>query len=82
MPRYQHGGADVAHRPILMVFPGINAAVVTQINSAVYNFGITNQITDLFLEKYLESEKLSEEPENELFGPRVQKDFNYETEKF
>lgn len=82
LPKYQHGGADVAHRSMLMVFPGINAAVVTQSNSAVYNFGITNQITDLFLEEYLETEKLSEEPEKELSDPGVQTDFNYETEKF
>ena len=34
LPCYRHGGADMAHRSMLMVFPGINAAVVTQSNNA------------------------------------------------
>ena len=82
LPNYRHGGADMAHRSMLIVFPGINAAVVTQSNSAIYKFGITNQITDLFLEEYLKTAKVAKEPEAEISDPGEETEFEYEIEKF
>ena len=82
IPYYHHGGADMAHRSMLMVFPGINAAIVTQSNNATYNFGITNQIADLFLEEYLETEEEAEKPEEDVADPGEETKFEYETEKF
>jgi CubicO group peptidase (beta-lactamase class C family) len=80
IPYFHHGGADMAHRSMLMVFPGINAAVVTQSNNATYNFGITNQIADLFLEEYLENGEAPEKPEEDISVTR--KEFVYDIEKF
>lgn len=79
---FHHGGADVAHRSMLMVFPGINAALITQSNNAAYNMGITNQIADLFLEEYLETEVGVEEPEGDLSETVEEKEFVYDIEKF
>jgi hypothetical protein len=58
---FHHGGADVAHRSMLMVFPGIDAAVVTQSNMAAFSGSLTNRIAELFLEEYLEMDETAEE---------------------
>ncbi|MGF1585603.1 MAG: serine hydrolase [Bacteroidales bacterium] len=77
---YHHGGADMAHRSMLMMFPGINAAVVTQSNNASYIFGITNQLADLFLEEYLENGEEPEEQEEEI--SLTGEEFVYESANF
>jgi CubicO group peptidase (beta-lactamase class C family) len=51
-----HGGADAAHRSMLMYFPEINAAVVTQSNLASFDGSITNKVVDLFFAEHLSEE--------------------------
>lgn len=69
LKRYEHGGADIAHRALLTYFPEIDAGVVTLSNHE--NFP-THQISyaaiDAFFKDDLESEdeeKEDEEKENE-----------------
>lgn len=71
-----HGGADVAHRSMLMYFPEIDAAVVTQSNNANFRGDIPQKIADVFFKEYLE-----EEPEDET-GDEVTDAFTYEPENF
>ncbi len=71
-----HGGADVAHRSMLMHFPEIDAAVVTQSNNANFRGDIPQKIADVFFREYLE-----EEPEDET-GDEVTDAFNYNPENF
>jgi CubicO group peptidase (beta-lactamase class C family) len=48
LPRVQHGGADVAHRSMLMFFPTINAGLTTQSNHAGFNGSIANRLARAF----------------------------------
>lgn len=61
---FHHGGADMAHRSMLMVFPEINGAVVTQSNYGSFNGGISNQIAEAFFEDHLEEEADETEEES------------------
>ncbi len=62
LPRYQHGGADVAHRSAFMYFPTLNAGVLTQSNNASFNGNIANEVAEAFFEEHMEPED-TEEPE-------------------
>jgi CubicO group peptidase (beta-lactamase class C family) len=53
---FHHGGADVAHRSMLMVFPEIDAAVITQSNNAGFSGNIPNRVADTFFKEYWEEE--------------------------
>lgn len=62
----QHGGADLAHRSMLVFFPEINAAVVTQSNDAGFRGDHAMTIADAFFEEYFDDHATEEEePENE-----------------
>lgn len=50
----QHGGADVAHRSMLVYFPEIDAAVITQSNLSSFSSNSAYQIADFFFEEYFE----------------------------
>jgi CubicO group peptidase (beta-lactamase class C family) len=74
-----HGGADVAHRSMLMYFPEINGAVITQSNNSAFDGSIANKIADLFFEEYfMEVEKAEEksDPEKDAVA------YDYNVEKF
>lgn len=62
---FQHGGADVAHRSMLMIFPEINAAVVTQSNNAGFNGSIPTQVAEAFFAEHMEQEESAPEEEPE-----------------
>ncbi|MFU8859547.1 MAG: serine hydrolase [Cyclonatronaceae bacterium] len=79
---FQHGGADVAHRSMLMVFPGIDAAVITQSNMATFSGSLTNRIAELFLEEYLETDETAEEQDEAVTEAGDATGFVYEIEKF
>lgn len=71
----------MAHRSMFMLFPEIDAAVVTQSNLASFNGAIPNQIADLFFGEYMESDETSQQKEDSLAsGP--ESDFEYDPEKF
>ncbi len=46
--RIQHGGADVAHRSMLSMYPTINAGVSVQSNFAGFNSAVANDIAYAF----------------------------------
>ncbi len=56
-----HGGSDVAHRAMLMYFPGIDAGVVTLSNNAGFTGRIAGQVAEAFFEEYMEEETEEEE---------------------
>lgn len=53
----QHGGADVAHRSMLVYFPEIDASVIVQSNLSSFNANLAYQIADFFFEEYFEQPK-------------------------
>jgi CubicO group peptidase (beta-lactamase class C family) len=73
----QHGGADMAHRSMLVYFPEINAAVVTQSNDAGFRGDHAMTIADAFFEEYFDDETTEEEEEPENGG-----EFVYNHEQF
>jgi CubicO group peptidase (beta-lactamase class C family) len=77
LQRIQHGGADVAHRSMLMIFPEINGAVVTQSNFSSFDGSIPNKVADIYFSTYLEEENEGEEAaEGEMTA------FEYDPEEF
>ncbi len=60
LKRYQHGGADIAHRSSMMIFPELKAAVITQSNFSNFSGSTSSTIVDVFFEGHLEEQK--EEP--------------------
>ncbi|MCG8469072.1 MAG: serine hydrolase [Gemmatimonadetes bacterium] len=55
--RVHHGGADVAHRSMLIYYPEINAGITTQSNHAEFNSGLASQIAEAFFEDAMEPEE-------------------------
>ena len=76
LKRFEHGGADVAHRSMLMVFPEINAAVVTQSNFSNFDGSIANKVTDIYFSDHFQ-EKENEGDTNEEIAV-----FEYDPEDF
>lgn len=77
LQRIQHGGADMAHRSMLMIFPEINGAVVTQSNFSNFDGSIPNKIADIYFEDHLQKGTESEEEtEDEMAS------FEYDPEDF
>lgn len=72
-----HGGADVAHRSMLMYFPEIDAAVVTQSNNSGFRGDIAQKIADVFFKEYLAEEDGGEEGEEQ-----ISESFEYDPENF
>jgi CubicO group peptidase (beta-lactamase class C family) len=79
---FHHGGADIAHRSMLMVFPDIDAAVITQSNMAAFSGSLTNRIAELFLEEYLETDETAEEQDEVADESGDETGFVYDIEKF
>ncbi len=80
LKQIHHGGGDMAHRSMLMIFPEIDAAVVTQSNLASFNGAISNQIADLFFEEYM---KTDEKPQREdTLASDDESEFEYDTQNF
>jgi len=68
--RYEHGGADIAHRALLTYFPEINAGVVTMSNHASFSPNrISYAAIDAFFgDNFQSEEEDSEEGEEEAQG--------------
>ena len=56
LTRVQHGGADVAHRSMLVYYPEINAGITTQSNHAQFNSNVTFQLAEAFFGDEMELE--------------------------
>ncbi|MFP4288437.1 MAG: serine hydrolase [Bacteroidales bacterium] len=74
----EHGGADVAHRSMLMMFPEIDGAVVTQSNNSDFSGQIARKIARIFFADVMIIEE-DEQTTAEVTDPD---DFEYEVEKF
>ena len=48
LKRVSHGGADVAHRSMLVYFPEINAGLTAQSNHAQFNSGVAYELAAAF----------------------------------
>ncbi|MDE2875489.1 MAG: serine hydrolase [Gemmatimonadota bacterium] len=73
LKRVQHGGADVAHRSMLVYYPEINAGITTQSNHAQFNSNVAYELAEAFFGDAME---LDEEGEGE--GAAEDEDFDVE----
>lgn len=76
---YHHGGADIAHRSMLMIFPEIDAAVVTQSNNAAFSGAIPQKIATIFFEEQMDSKGSSDK---EVTTTNTTEPYAYEPERF
>ena len=60
LKRVQHGGADVAHRSMLVYYPEINAGITTQSNHAQFNSNVTFELAEAFFGDEMELEEEGE----------------------
>ena len=56
LKQVSHGGADVAHRSMLVYFPEINAGITTQSNHAQFNSGVAYELAAAFFKDAMEEE--------------------------
>ena len=75
LKQIQHGGADVAHRSMLMYFPEINSAVITQSNNAGFDGTTAQQVANIFFKEYMTKEEKTS-------GKDDIDDFDYASEDF
>ncbi len=63
----EHGGADIAHRSMLMMFPEVKGAVITQSNNSGFSGQISRKIAELFFADVMDidedEKKKNESPE-------------------
>ncbi|MCL6218825.1 serine hydrolase domain-containing protein [Zunongwangia pacifica] len=65
--RIHHGGADNAHRSMLMYFPEFDAAVITESNNASFNSaGMANKIADIYFEDEFNTSKKLKDGEYDI----------------
>lgn len=55
--RIHHGGADVAHRSMLVYYPEINAGVTAQSNHAGFDSSVAFEVAEYFFEEFMEPEE-------------------------
>jgi hypothetical protein len=68
--RVHHGGADVAHRSMLVYYPGINAGLTVQSNHAGFDSNVAFELGAAFFADAIESEEeTAEETEPGDFDP-------------
>ncbi len=56
LKRVHHGGADVAHRSMLVYYPEINAGITTQSNHAQFNSNLAFELAEAFFREEMELE--------------------------
>ena len=54
LERIQHGGADIAHRSMLMYFPEIDGGVITLSNNSTFPGGIPQEVAEAFFEEQMD----------------------------
>jgi CubicO group peptidase (beta-lactamase class C family) len=72
----EHGGADIAHRSMLMMFPEVKGAVVTQSNNSSFSGQISRKLAQIFFADVMEIEEDEKKP-TETPG-----EFVYDVSKF
>ena len=63
LKRVQHGGADVAHRSMLVYYPEINAGITTQSNHAQFNSGVAYELAEAFFKDAMDGDEEGDEDE-------------------
>lgn len=63
LKRYAHGGADIAHRAMLVYFPEIRSGVITLSNNASFSGNNAYRIIDAFFKDYLEEDEPEKDKE-------------------
>jgi CubicO group peptidase (beta-lactamase class C family) len=66
--RIHHNGADTAHRSMVMYFPELDAAVITQSNNATFARTIPDSVARAFFEKDLGKNESTKSEETETVG--------------
>ena len=61
LKRVHHGGADVAHRSMLVYYPEINAGLTTQSNHAQFNSSVAFELAAAFFKDDMEEEEGDDE---------------------
>ncbi len=59
LARIHHGGADVAHRSMLVYFPEINAGLTTQSNHANFDSNVAFDLAEAFFSDHMELDAAS-----------------------
>jgi len=59
----EHGGADIAHRSMLMMFPEVKGAVITQSNNSSFSGQIARKVTEAFFADVLTLDDKKEKDE-------------------
>ncbi len=72
----EHGGADIAHRSTLMMFPEIKGAVVTQSNNNTFSGQISRKIAEIFFADVMDIEEDVKKPDE------TPEEFVYDVKKF
>jgi CubicO group peptidase (beta-lactamase class C family) len=57
LKRINHGGADIAHRSMLVYYPEINAGITAQSNNAEFGSGVAFQLAEAFFGDAMEPEE-------------------------
>ena len=57
LKRVHHGGADVAHRSMLVYYPEINAGITTQSNHAAFSSNVAFELAAAFFDDAMEPEE-------------------------
>jgi CubicO group peptidase (beta-lactamase class C family) len=64
LKRYQHGGADIAHRAMLAYYPELDIGIVALSNNSSFPSGsIANSVADVFLAEHMEPQVVEVEVE-------------------
>ena len=63
LKRVHHGGADLAHRSMLVYYPEINAGITTQSNHAQFNSNVAFELAAAFFKDAMEDEEEETEAE-------------------
>ncbi len=71
LDRVHHGGADIAHRSMLVYYPGIDAGVIAESNNATFNSAtIANDVARAFFGEHMElDDEAPDEPGEAAFDP-------------
>ncbi len=72
----QHGGADIAHRSMLMMFPEVKGAVITQSNNGSFPGQTARQLAEIFFSDVMDIPDANEKQDG---SPD---EFIYDVEKF
>lgn len=75
LKRVHHGGADVAHRSMLVYYPEIGAGITTQSNHALFNSNVAFELAEAFFADAMEDDTDSAEFDPAEFDPEAFDEF-------